>query len=46
MIQQWNLRRYGSGIVTLVASLINLGTWAFTSQVGSDPDGSFRLNSI
>lgn len=46
MIQQWNLSRYASGIIMLTASLIALSTWAFTSPVGSDPDGSFHLNSI
>jgi hypothetical protein len=33
-------------LVMLTAAFVSLGVWSVVSPVGSDPDGSFHLNSI
>jgi hypothetical protein len=39
-------RRGAAGALWFLAALVGLGVWAVSSPLGSDPDGSFHLNSI
>lgn len=43
-MRQW--QKGAAGVLWFLAALIGLSVWAVSSPLGSDPDGSFHLNSI
>jgi len=46
MTKRNKVRSFAFGALFVVAAMIGLTVWAVSSPVGSDPDGSFHLNSI